>query len=81
LGAHVAEARGRAENDGIRFGHLLWFRHREVGKGPPRGLGAHAFQNLIRNQLEYLVELRVYACLTDPAVTSSAILYTWPYML
>jgi hypothetical protein len=52
-----------------------------VGKGPPRGLGAHAFQNLIRNQLEYLVELRVGACLTDPAVTSSAILYTWPYML
>ena len=73
MGAHVTEARGRAENDGVRLGHLLRFGRRQVGKGLPRGLGACTLQSLVWNQLRYLVELRVGPRITRPAATSSAI--------
>jgi len=60
LSAHVAEARGCAENDRICFGALLWLGQWNVRKDLTGGFGAHPFQSLVRKQFCHLVEL--YLC-------------------
>jgi hypothetical protein len=51
LGAHVAEARGCAEDDRVRIGKLLHPRHRNVGECRARLLCAALFEDVVGNKL------------------------------
>jgi hypothetical protein len=46
LGAHVAEARGRAEDDRVGLSQLVRHRHRDVGERLAGGLGPGPLQCL-----------------------------------
>src|SRR5713226_412693 len=62
LGAHVAEARGRAEYDRVRIGELFHPRHRDMGECRPRLLRAALLEYVVGNKLGNLENDCLHAC-------------------
>jgi len=62
LGAHVAEARGRAEDDRVSIGKLIHPRHRNVGECRARLLCAALLEDIVGNKLGNLENGCLHPC-------------------